>query len=58
MVYTNVGRENDFFFNRIRTMDAMAIYSFHRLIMKKVEIHNIFLSKWGFLDFFTETFIE
>ena len=36
----------------------MATYSFHRLIMGKVEIYNFFLSRWGYLDFFTEMFIE
>ena len=29
-----------FFFGRIRTLVAMATYSFHRLIMGKVEIDN------------------
>ena len=40
---------------RIRTLVAMATYSFHRLIMGKVEISD-FLSQY--LDFFTEMFIK
>ena len=36
-------------FNRIRTLVAMATFSFHRLIMGKVEIY-IFLSQWGYLE--------
>ena len=36
----------------------MATYSFHRLIMGKVEICKFFLSQWKYLDFFTEMFIE
>ena len=43
---------------RIRTLVAMATYSFHTLIMGKEEIDNFFLSQWGYLDFFTEMFIE
>ena len=37
----------------MRTLVAMATYSFHRLIMGKVEIY-IFLSQWGYLDFFLQ----
>ena len=37
----------------------MATYSSHRLIMGKVEIGHLFLSHWGYLDFFfTEIIIE
>ena len=46
-----------FYSGRIRTLVAMATYSSHRLIMGKEEI-DIFLSHWGYLDFFTEMFIE
>ena len=31
-----------FYSGRIRTLDAMATYSFHRLIMGKVEIGNFY----------------
>ena len=48
-----------FYSGRMRTLVAMATYSFHRLIMGKVEICNFFLSQWRYLDFFvTEMFIE
>ena len=47
-----------FYSGRIRTLVAMASYSSHRLIMGKEEIDNFFLSHWGYLDFFTEMFIE
>ena len=36
----------------------MATYSFHRLIMGKVEIDHFFCLLWDNLDFFTEMFIE
>ena len=39
-------------------MVAMATYSSHRLTMGKEEIDIFFLSHWGYLDFFTEMFIE
>ena len=48
-----------FYSGRIRTLVAMATYIFHRLIMGKVKIDNLFLSQWGYLEFiFTEMFIE
>ena len=47
-----------FYSGRIRTLVAMATYSSQRLIMGKVEIDIFFLSHWGYLDFFTEMFIE
>ena len=34
---------------RMRTLVAMATYSFHRLIMGKVEISDFFVSIFGFL---------
>ena len=42
----SIGRGNKklCFFGRIRTLVAMATYSFHRLIMGKVEICSFFLS--------------
>ena len=40
-------------FNRIIPLVAMATYSFHRLIMGKVEIYNFFLSQLGYLDLLT-----
>ena len=39
------------------TLVAMTIYSFHRLIIGKVDI-GIFLSQLEYLDCFTELFIE
>ena len=36
----------------------MATYSSHRLIMGKRGNRHFFLSHWGYLDFFTEMFIE
>ena len=48
-----------FYSSRIRTLVAMATYIFHRLIIGKVKIGNIFLSQWGYLEFLlTEIFIE
>ena len=44
--------------NRIRTLVSMATYSAHILLMGKEEIDNCFQSHWGYLDIFTETFIE
>ena len=35
-----------FYFGRIRTLVAMATYSFHRLIMGKVEIGNFYCLIW------------
>ena len=35
-----------FYSSRIRTLDAMATYSFHRLIMGKVEIGNFCCLIW------------
>ena len=58
---TSIGRGTNncvFRSGRIRTLVAMATYSSHRLIMEKEEIDNFFLSHWGYLDFFTEMFIE
>ena len=48
-----------FFFcsNRIRTLVAMATYSFHRLIMGKVEIY-IFSVSTGIFGKNTEMFLE
>ena len=43
---------------RIRTLVAMATYSFHRLIMGKVEIENFCFKSLEIFDFFTEMFIE
>ena len=43
---------------RIRTLVAMATYSSHTLIIGKEEIDNFFLSQWGYLNFFTEMFVE
>ena len=44
---------------RIRTLVAMATYSFHRLIMGKEEIDNFFFCLIGDIwIFFTEMFIE
>ena len=37
--------------SRIKTLLAMATYSFPRLIMGKVEIWHLFLSQCGILDF-------
>ena len=39
-----------FYSGRIRTLVAMATYSSTRLIMGKEEIHNFFLSHWGYLQ--------
>ena len=36
----------------------MATYSSHRLVMGKEEIDRFFVSRWGYLDFLTEMFIE
>ena len=36
----------------------MATWSSNRLIMGKEEIGHFFQSHWGYLDFFTEMFIE
>ena len=58
-----------FDFGRIRTLVAMATYSFHRLIMGKVEIGNFYrligdnridtAKSLGIFDFFfTKMFIE
>ena len=47
------------FFIRIRTLVAMETYSSHRLIMGKDKICIFFSrSRWSYLDFFTEMFIE
>ena len=43
-----------FYFGRIRTLVAMATYSFHRLIMGKVKIGNFYC----LIRDFTEMFIE
>ena len=43
-----------FYSGRIRTLVAMATYSFHRLIMEKVEICIFFLSQWRYLEFFLQ----
>ena len=42
---------------RIRTLVAIATYSFHRLIMGKVEINNFFLSQLGYLDFLLQKWL-
>ena len=48
-----------FYSGRIRTLVAMATYSFHRLIMGKIRNWQFLLSYWGYLNFFfTEMFIE
>ena len=48
-----------FYYSRIRTLVAMATYSFHRLIMGKVEIGNFYcLIGDNRILFFTEMFIE
>ena len=40
-----------FISGRMRTLVAMATYSFHRLIMGKAEICIFFfLSQWGYLE--------
>ena len=43
---------------RIRTLVAMATYSFHRLIIGKEEIDNFFCLIGDIWIFFTEMFIE
>ena len=59
---TPIDRGNEklcFCSNQIRTLVAMATYSFHRHIIGKEEVYNFCLSQWGYLDFFiTEMFIE
>ena len=48
-----------FYSGRIRSLVAMAIRFFHRLIMGKEKIDSLFLSQWGHLLFsLTEMFIE
>ena len=47
-----------FYSGRIRTLVAMATYSYHRLIMGKEEIDNFFCLIGDILIFFTEMFIE
>ena len=47
-----------FYFGRIRTLVAMETYSFHRLIMGKVEIWIFFCLNGDIWIFFTEMFIE
>ena len=42
---------------QIKTLVAMATYIFHRLKMGKWKI-DIFHSLWGYLNIFTEMFIE
>ena len=42
----------------IRTLVAIATYILQRLIMGKVEIDSCFLFQLGYLDVFTEMFIE
>ena len=51
---------NYVFFDRIRTLVAMATYIFHRLTMGKVKIDNFFcLNGRVFLELiFTEVYIE
>ena len=48
-----VGGTNNCVFcsGRIRTLVSMATYSFHRLLMGKVEIDSFFLSHWGYFEF-------
>ena len=53
-IYRQGGRNNCVFVPMIRTLVAMATYSFHRLIMGKEEIDNFFLSQWRYLDFFSQ----
>ena len=43
-----------FYFNRRRTLVAMATNSSHRLIRGKEEINIFFLSHRGYLDFFLQ----
>ena len=43
---------------RIRTLVAMATYSFHRLIMEKSEIWHFSAESLGIFDFFTEMFFS
>ena len=47
-----------FYSSRIRTLVAMATYSFHRLLMGKVEIGNFCCLIGDNRIFFTEMFIE
>ena len=48
-----------FYFDRIRTLVAMAIYASHRLIMEKSENCQFLLSCWRYLNFVSaEMFIE
>ena len=47
-----------FYSGQIRTQVAMATYSFHRLIMGKVEICIFFCLNGDIWIFFTEMFIE
>ena len=47
-----------FWFSRIRTLVALATYSFHRLIMAKVEIGMFFCLNWDIWIFFTDMLIE
>ena len=42
---------------RIRTLVAMATYNSHSLIMGKGKLTN-FLSQWGYLEKYTELFID
>ena len=41
---------------RIRTLVAMATYSFHRLIMGREEV-DILLSHWRYLNFFSQIYL-
>ena len=47
-----------FYSGRIRTLVAMATYSFHRLIMAKEEVDNFFCLIGDIWNFFTVKFIE
>ena len=48
-----------FYFDRIRTLVAMASYASHRLIMEKIEYCLFLLSCLRYLNFvFAEMFIE
>ena len=58
-----MGRGNEslcfFYFDRIRTLVAMATYASHRLIMEKSENYLFLMSCLRYLNFvFAEMFIE